>query len=600
MGRLKFATMMMLIGLRSVTGLRRAIRPLQSRAGPLAATTSAARRARRAEIPAGPTPVAAAPEAAPAVEVVAPAAATAEASPAAGASFSSLELEGKIARNLRRQLGDGAAMTPIQELSFGPAVAGADLVARAQTGTGKTLAFLVPSLQRLAAEGWAERERGKRRPALVVLSPTRELAQQIHAQAESLSAGTGARCCCVVGGRSKGADARKLAAGVDVLVATPGRLCDLLGDDERMLRGCKTLVLDEGDRLLDEGFERQLTQILKASSRSRQTLCFSATLPADLEKMLRSGAVRGDHERLDATGASATKDATASNVALRRLPLPRGGDALGALYNALARHRDARGGSKVVVFCPTTAAAELAAAYLFRRGLDDGVAALHSRKTQSYRTRVSDAFRKSDPERAHAVLVATDVAARGVDYPGVSLVVQLGAPDSREQFVHRAGRTGRAGNAGEALLLLEHWEEAYALDMLGDVDGLEDEDPALVVPAGTDLRASQDAVKAVSKDVRDKAYVAFLGHTNARAKALGWSKQALVDHANAMALDDLYLHELPALTPRAVGFMGLKGVKNVRVEAKQRGGPRTNNNKNKNNTRKPQAAAKGKPRQPRR
>ena len=207
-------------------------------------------------------------------------------------------------------------------------------------------------------------------------------------------------------------------------------------------RHVKTLVLDEGDRLLDEGFERQLTQIVAASSRSRQTLCFSATMPADLDRMLRSGAVKRDHARLDATGLGSTvADATAARVELSRLSLPRGADALGALANALNAHRGGKGGSKVVVFCPTTASAELAAAYLHRRGLDN--AALHSRKTQSYRTRVSNAFRDADASSDHAILVATDVAARGVDYPGVSLVVQLGAPDSREQFVHRAGRTGR-------------------------------------------------------------------------------------------------------------------------------------------------------------
>ena len=557
--------MLFLGALRSASALqscrRLVARPALS---PLFATTSASRQAKRsaqfnsdaapklkaAAKPPATTPPAAPPADAPAVE---------------GTAFASLPLPGKLARNVRKQLGEGAAMTPIQELAFGPASDGDDVVARAQTGTGKTLAFLVPSLKRLLEGDLLDRE--KRRPRVVVLSPTRELAQQIHAQAERLAAGTPAKCCCVVGGTSKGADVRKLKAGVDVLVATPGRLCDLLGGDERLLRGAQTLVLDEGDRLLDEGFERQLTQIVAASSRSRQTLCFSATMPADLDRMLRSGAVKRDHARLDATGLGSTvADATAARVELSRLSLPRGADALGALANALNAHRGGKGGSKVVVFCPTTASAELAAAYLHRRGLDN--AALHSRKTQSYRTRVSNAFRDADASSAHAILVATDVAARGVDYPGVSLVVQLGAPDSREQFVHRAGRTGRAGAAGEALLVLEHWEQGHALGMLGDVPGLGDADPAAVLPAGDDAAASVAAMKAIARDVRDKAYVAWLGHTNAKANALGWSKQELVDRANAMAVDDYKLVDIPALTPRAVGFMGLKQVRNIRVEKK--------------------------------
>ena len=168
-----------------------------------------------------------------------------------GRPFATLGLSSRLAANLESQLGEDARMTPIQELAFPAARRGDDVVARAQTGTGKTLAFLVPSLERL------ETDLNNRRPALVVLSPTRELAQQIHAQAMSLCEGLGLRCGCVVGGTSKGRDMSRLRRGVDVLCATPGRLCDLLGEDAKLLRGTKTLVLDEGDRLLDEGFERQ-------------------------------------------------------------------------------------------------------------------------------------------------------------------------------------------------------------------------------------------------------------------------------------------------------------------------------------------------------
>ena len=158
------------------------------------------------------------------------------------------------------------------------------------------------------------------------------------------------------------------------------------------------------------------SQIIEASSRSRQTLCFSATMPADLKRMLDSGAVRSEYERVDATGAAGSVDQTASRVDLRRVALPKGADALGALANVLKKHREGRAGSKVVVFLPTTAAAELASAYLANRGLSN---ALHSRKSQGYRTRTSNEFRDADA-REHALLVATDVAARGVDYPGVS------------------------------------------------------------------------------------------------------------------------------------------------------------------------------------
>ena len=254
-------------------------------------------------------------------------------------------------------------------------------------------------------------------------------------------------------------------------------------------------------------------------------------------------------------------DQTASRVDLRRVALPKGADALGALANVLKKHREGRAGSKVVVFLPTTAAAELASAYLANRGLSNN--ALHSRKSQGYRTRTSNEFRDADVAREHALLVATDVAARGVDYPGVSLVVQAGTPDNREQFVHRSGRTGRAGTAGEAVLLVEDWEFALASDMLSDVKML-DVDAAPLLD--TDVEASQKAMNRVMPDIRRKAYVGWLGHTNARCKVLGWSKQELVDRANAMAREDYLLRETPSLTPRAVGFMGLKKVQNLRVE----------------------------------
>ncbi|KAH8067545.1 helicase [Aureococcus anophagefferens] len=478
--------MLLISALRSASALqscrRLVARPALS---PLFATTSASRQAKRAaQFTSDAAPKLKAAAKPPAK---APAAPPADAPAVEGTAFASLPLPGKLARNVLKQLGEDAAMTPIQELAFGPASDGDDIVARAQTGTGKTLAFLVPSLKRLLEGDLLDRE--KRRPRVVVLSPTRELAQQIHAQAERLAAGTPAKCCCVVGGTSKGADVRKLKAGVDVLVATPGRLCDLLGGDERLLRGAQTLVLDEGDRLLDEGFERQLTQIVAASSRSRQTLCFSATMPADLDRMLRSGAVKRDHARLDATGLGSTvADATAARVELSRLSLPR---------------------------APT------------RSGPS---------RTRSPRT----AAARAGPSWARRTRASSSCTARA------------------------AGPRG----AGEALLVLEHWEQGHALGMLGDVPGLGDADPAAVLPAGDDAAASVAAMKAIARGVRDKAYVAWLGHTNAKAKALGWSKQELVDRANAMAVDDYKLVDIPALTPRAVGFMGLKQVRNIRVEKK--------------------------------
>ena len=227
----------------------------------------------------------------------------------------------------------------------------------------------------------------------------------------------------------------------------------------------------------------------------------------------------------------------------------------------------------MIVFCATAYQAQFVSQYFDACGIR-GVNALHSRKTQSYRTRVSNEFRNA---RA-GVLVASDVAARGVDYPGVTLVVQCGCPATREQYVHRSGRTGRAGEEGRALLLLEDFEAPMALEMLAglplhdETQGLTD---ALLSAASsataTDVTATADAAS-LDETARCRAYTAWLGYHNGNKKNYGWSATDLVAAANHYSREALRLPEPPAMTARAAGMMGLKGVAGVRIAAKTDGG----------------------------
>ena len=245
-------------------------------------------------------------------------------------------------------------------------------------------------------------------------------------------------------------------------------------------------------------------------------------------------------------------------------------NALPGLAAAVVRHElDAQNGhGKVIVFCPTANQAQFVSDLFAQLGVANDP--LHSRKSQAFRTRVSTAFRDA-PE---GVLVASDVAARGVDYPDVSLVIQLGAPDSREQYVHRTGRTGRAGKTGSALLLLNDWEERAAIG--GMLKGLPIEKESKLL-GGTPItevaaRATR-AVEQVDEVTRQKAYQAWLGYYKPKMRLLGWDAPKLVEKANGFALGALGLEEVPVLQAKTVGQMGLRGTVGLRVAKGPPGAP---------------------------
>jgi superfamily II DNA/RNA helicase len=327
--------------------------------------------------------------------------------------------------------------TPIQERALPPLLAGRDLIGVAETGTGKTLAFLLPILQQL--------DRGTPDPGAVVICPTRELAQQVAAEAERFGARHGVRMSLVYGGTSSGEQKKKLAAGCDLLIGTPGRLLDLLQSAWVSLRRVRHVVLDEADRMLDMGFIHDVDAILRRTPASRQTMLFSATVPDAVRRL----ADRYLHDPEIIRMHAGTR--VARSVEHRFLEVSESAK-VDRLLDVLAREKP----GKTLVFTATReGTSELAAA--LRRGRHH-VVSLSSLLSQANRERALDAFRTG----ACPILVATDVAGRGLDILDIDLVVNFDVPLQPEDYVHRIGRTGRATRAGKAITLVSEADERRA------------------------------------------------------------------------------------------------------------------------------------------
>jgi ATP-dependent RNA helicase RhlE len=328
-----------------------------------------------------------------------------------------------------------AEPTPVQAGAIPPALAGRDVLATAQTGTGKTAAFLLPILHRLLAG-----PRGS--AAALILSPTRELAEQIEAAARGLGRHTAVRSALVVGGQAIGPQERALRAGPDVVVATPGRLLDLLDRGAARLDRVATLVLDEADRMLDMGFLPDVKRITARLPARRQTLLFSATLPPVIARLA------GDLLRTPATVQIGRRAATAVGITQAAYPVP--GHLKTALLRHLLRETDM---PSVLVFARTKHGAKKLARAVAADGFT--VAELHSNRSPAQRTKAMDGFRRGQFQ----VLVATNIAARGLDVEHITHVISTDVPDVPEDYVHRIGRTGRAGAAGDAFVLVSPEEE---------------------------------------------------------------------------------------------------------------------------------------------
>jgi len=323
--------------------------------------------------------------------------------------------------------------TPIQAKAIPLGLSGRDLIGTAQTGTGKTAAFVLPILQRLLDQ---PAKLGRTR-ALIV-TPTRELAEQIHTTVRLLGAGTNIRSATVYGGVGMPPQERALRAGVEILVATPGRLIDHLDRGTAQLAGVEMLVLDEADRMLDMGFLPAVKRILSFVPRERQTMLFSATFAPELQQL--AGQTLRNPERV-AVGADA--GAAVETVAHALYPVPQ--HLKTALLLELLRTTDT---NSVLIFTRTKHRANRVAEQIRRAG--HATAALHSNKSQNQRQLALDEFRAGKVQ----ILVATDIAARGLDIATISHVINYDIPDTSDTYIHRIGRTGRAEREGDALTLV--------------------------------------------------------------------------------------------------------------------------------------------------
>lgn len=353
--------------------------------------------------------------------------------PPPGSSFASLGLSEPL---VRATIGRGyREPTVVQARVIPSVIGGVDVWASAPTGSGKTASFVLPILERLSRRA-LEPSTARRAVAVLIVAPTRELAAQIceHVGAYARHLETPPRTRVVFGGVSINPQMMALRGGADIVVATPGRLLDLAQKNALSLSRVKTFVIDEADRLLDRGFRDELAQIVALLPALHQTLLFSATFPADVEALAR--AVLNEPTRVD-IGAD-TSDAPVIAHRAIEVDAPR--------RTELLRHLlEDEHATRVLVFVATTYATE----HVSRKLRDLGIpaAALHGRRSQGARTAALADFQRG----AVRVLVATDVAARGLDIPEVSMVVNYDLPRSPTTYVHRIGRTGRAGATGVAV-----------------------------------------------------------------------------------------------------------------------------------------------------
>jgi ATP-dependent RNA helicase RhlE len=339
-------------------------------------------------------------------------------------NFSELSLSPVLNSNLSRH--GFVQPTPVQAQTIPAALSGRDVIATAQTGTGKTLAFVLPILQSLTAK---PRSSGIQ---ALILSPTRELAMQIHQTFEKLAPGTGLRCALVVGGLNEQTQLRNIRNGANIVIATPGRLCDFLDRKAVKLGSVNILVLDESDRMLDMGFLPSIRRILSDVPASRQTLFFSATIEQSVAHLIKAHVK--DPVRIGI--GSTTKPA--ENVHLDVYEVEQH-DKTALLQTILAEER-----GSVLVFARTKHGTDRLAKNLSRAGIN--AARIHGDRTQNQRNQALRGFQKGD----YRVLVATDVAARGIHVDGIAHVVNYDLPQVAEDFIHRVGRTGRAGARGVA------------------------------------------------------------------------------------------------------------------------------------------------------
>jgi len=353
--------------------------------------------------------------------------------------FDNLGIEERLLRILKQKGFD--IPTPIQRQVIPDALKGKDVVGIAQTGTGKTLAFGIPIIQRLITQ------KGQ---GLIVV-PTRELALQVEQALNQVGNPLGLRCAVVIGGTSQHPQARALRRNPHIVVATPGRLVDLMEQGIYSLKKVSIITLDEADRMLDVGFLPQIKRILQTAPKDRQTMLFSATMPKSIS------ALASEFMKLPLR-IEITPQGTSSENTEQEVFVVRKSDKMRLLDSILQQYQD----SKTLIFSRTKHGAKRIARDI--RDMGHTATEIHSNRSQRQRESSLDGFKKGK----FRVLVATDIAARGIDVKDISLVLNFDLPDNSEDYVHRIGRTGRAGRHGKAISFVTSSQKAdvYKIERL--------------------------------------------------------------------------------------------------------------------------------------
>ncbi|UKZ76821.1 RNA-dependent ATPase [Trichoderma virens FT-333] len=387
------------------------------------------------------------------------------------------------------------APTPIQAASWPSTLSGRDVVGVAETGSGKTMAFALPCVESISLIN-------KKGVKAVVVSPTRELAMQTHEQLARLASQLRLKCVCLYGGASKDDQRALLQKGADIIVATPGRLKDFMSDETVDLSGCRFAVLDEADRMLDKGFEEDIKMILGACPprEERQTLMFTATWPMSVQSLASTFMV----DPVKITIGSRGKETENGSVELQantrisqKVEVMDGKDKEFRLLQIIKQHQQGKQkDDRILVFCLYKKEATRVESFLSRKGVRVG--GIHGDLKQEQRTRSLEAFKTGKTP----VLVATDVAARGLDIPEVKLVINVTFPLTIEDYVHRIGRTGRAGKTGEAITMFTVQDKAHSGSLINILKGANQPVPDELMKFGTVVKKkTHDMYGGFFKDV---------------------------------------------------------------------------------------------------
>ncbi|OGE55041.1 hypothetical protein PENARI_c005G00610 [Penicillium arizonense] len=465
-----------------------------------------------------------------------------------------------------------------------------DCLVQAKTGTGKTLAFLLPALHCLL-QGQATPPKGQ--VAILIITPTRELAQQIAKSCDQLTSqlSTPVRCDIAVGGTNRApAFSRFMKQTPSVLVATPGRLKDYLSDEDsaEKLSNIQTLVLDEADTMLESGFIHDVKQILRLippKSAGWQGMCFSATVPPKVKDVV-SVVLKPGYTSLSTIEKNEAP--THERVPQYHVLMPSVSQTFTTLASLLSL--EIKTSSKIIVFGVTANMVALFAA-VFSQGLTPlKVFEIHSRLNQRARTRTTDEFKEAEA----GILFASDVIGRGMDFPNVDLVIQVGLPSNGEQYVHRVGRTARAGNDGRAIILLTQGESFFMNNNRHLPIKPHPATEAINAGANSCVDSVTQAMYNIDEETKQRAYSSFIGFFagSGLMRQLRLDKPGLVQLANEMAMKAMACPEPPPMDKKVVGKMGLKGVPGFNYAsasdlAAKRGGGQRGRSRSKSNTREP-------------